>query len=72
MIKDGGPAFPHIAVEGHRDYRPGMPLRDWFAGQAMAGHLACMNPGSIDASFAAKVSHDAYLVADAMLKERAK
>lgn len=33
-INDGGPAFPHMMAEGHRDYASGMTLRDWFAGQA--------------------------------------
>jgi hypothetical protein len=49
---DGGPAFPQLAVEacerdGHGDpvepftsARGGMTLRDWFAGQALAGFLA--------------------------------
>ena len=36
--KDGGPAFPMASdVSGHQ---PGMTLRDWFAGQALAGLLA--------------------------------
>ena len=32
-INDGGPAFPRHAYDGH----DGMTLRDWFAGQALAG-----------------------------------
>jgi hypothetical protein len=36
-------AFPHIAADGHRDYRPGMTTRDYFAAQALAGLVA--NPG---------------------------
>lgn len=32
---DGGPAFPHPGV-GHASF-PGMTLRDYFAGQALAG-----------------------------------
>lgn len=32
-IDDGGPAFP---VPGNPATMPGMSLRDWFAGQAMA------------------------------------
>ena len=35
-LKDGGPAFP-VPSE---DSGPGMSLRDWFAGQAIAG-FAC-------------------------------
>ena len=35
QIEDGGPAFAHGNPEqgGH----PGLSLRDWFAGQALAG-----------------------------------
>jgi hypothetical protein len=29
-------AFPHTAADGHRDYEPGMSLRDYFAAQFMA------------------------------------
>lgn len=32
--KDGGPAFPQV------NETSGMSLRDWFAGQAIAGGLA--------------------------------
>jgi len=37
--KDGGPAFPNFAVNlsGLKHEQPGMTLRDWFAGQALAG-----------------------------------
>ena len=31
-IEDGGPAFPHMAADGHPDYRLGLTVRDWFAG----------------------------------------
>lgn len=48
--------------------RPGMSLRDWFAGQALAGMYAAgddeLAPGIAAAA--------AYRLADAMLKERAK
>ena len=40
--KGGGPAFP---VNGPNGDHPGMELRDWFAGQAIAGLLA--NPNVI-------------------------
>ena len=45
--KDGGPAFPapewfESAIEGETGKfmydHPGMTLRDWFAGQALAWH----------------------------------
>jgi hypothetical protein len=48
MDKDGGPAFPfdydaphHMGWEGQteRMTHTGMSLRDWFAGQALAGLL---------------------------------
>lgn len=70
---DGGPAFPDNWYEGDAHYTcPGMSLRDYFAGQALAGMLA--SPPIIDRS-SAKVKHDkwaqnAYLFADAMLAER--
>jgi hypothetical protein len=45
-----------------------MSLRDWFAGQALAGMLAKpVNRTGMDA-----VASDAYNYADAMLAERAK
>ena len=41
---DGGPAFPIQIVDNiSNDNKPGMSLRDWFAGQALAG--LCANPG---------------------------
>ena len=57
---DGGPAFPSDRAD-----REGMSLRDWFAGQALAG-LCSGNlpfcPGQVSAT--------AYAYADAMLKAR--
>ena len=38
-INDGGPAFPIPASESNY-YQEGMTLRDWFAGQALAGILS--------------------------------
>jgi len=69
---DGGPAFPtdeENAIANIYHYE-GMALRDWFAGQALAGlatltaHSQC--PG---ASVQAEI---AYVLADAMIKERNK
>jgi hypothetical protein len=41
QIDDGGPAFPCEALASHRDTEAtkfgGMSLRDWLAGQALAG-----------------------------------
>lgn len=41
---DGGPAFPCIdtdePTQASYTSKPGMSLRDWFAGQALAGMIA--------------------------------
>jgi hypothetical protein len=65
-INDGGPAFPHA----HEDYpfQHGMSLRDWFAGQALAGILA--NPALTDVEEAEWCAVYATECADAMLKAR--
>lgn len=75
---DGGPAFPGRAIVKKRDHKlgilldreiisSGMSIRDWFAGQALAGMLACPNAEGTVEEFAS----DAYRYADAMLAERA-
>ena len=86
-LNDGGPAFP-IPPVGTGDPRDGMSqgsfgmtLRDWFAGQALAGLLA--NPTVREWEAAASEQGDpdalvqvcalmAYKQADAMLAERGK
>ena len=80
---DGGPAFPSAApvpiVDGNgkmirmefRDpesFLPGMSLRDWFAGQVLAGLMASRSP--LDAPI--DRARAAYRTADAMLAEREK
>lgn len=74
----GGPAFPEgDAVFG------GMSLRDWFAGQALAGWMAHYShkddhpAENSDASEyptwdARMVAQRSYEMADAMLKERSR
>ena len=69
-IKDGGPAFPSkINNDYEIAFFPGMTLRDWFAGQALAGMMGSRNPTSPrfhpldDAEYV-------YAVADAMLRTR--
>ena len=88
---DGGPAFPlmylskgtkiedgvlHIEMKGDN----GMSMRDYFAGQALAGFLAnkelCENAtGEADRTGSSVISVYAlsvYAVADAMIAARAK
>lgn len=48
----------------------GMSLRDWFAGQALAGMTA--NKVTLAASDARRIPELAFAFADAMLAERAK
>jgi len=74
---DGGPAFPMAASTGDpRDgvYRQnGMTLRDWFAGQALAGLLgnAEFHVEPEDGDEVPKlIATNVYQMADAMLKAR--
>lgn len=73
-MNDGGPAFPQGHMDGPCVNPEGMSLRDWFAGQVLAGMAAsstwsgnfdCDNPVYLEA-----VSEVAYTAADAMLKAR--
>jgi len=88
-INDGGPAFPHPEEGYWEDPKTcnnwktytGMTLRDYFAGQALAGSLASQTPDSYWA-FAAlpeEITNDiakngiarlSYDLADAMIKAR--
>lgn len=71
-VKNGGPAFPqHPGIDiDHGDTRwLGMSLRDYFAGQALAG--LCVNyPQGAPEGWAESLSKAAYVYADAMLKAR--
>ena len=63
QTNDSEPAFPSDRF-GER----GMSLRDYFAGQALAGLIACPNTSGDEKAFAC----NAYKFADAMLAEREK
>ena len=60
---DGGPAFPAMTPGGY--CTPGMTLRDWFAGQALAALITSEVNESQHGD-----SEDAYMYADAMLAAR--
>lgn len=66
------PAFPVFDSEHYPQYR-GMTLRDWFAGQAMAGFCAYESlyvpKGETEAQHISKL---AYNLADAMMEARKK
>ncbi len=74
QLKDGGPAFGQFSAKpvkgGVMVYQSsgGMSLRDWFAGQALAGMLA--DPGVRGPDIAEAAASDAYTFADAMLEAR--
>lgn len=82
MANNGGPAFPRNQP-GINPNQPGgetwlrergmtqegMTLRDWFAGQALAGILGGRGPGE---HFFEELAKIAYKTADAMLAERGK
>ena len=62
---DGGFAFP-VPNDANTNGQGGMTLRDWFAGQALAGLYADSN---VNIS-AEKAAEAVYKTADAMLKAR--
>jgi|TARA_R110000803_G_scaffold97002_1_gene165141 hypothetical protein len=69
-------AFATAASENNEG-QTGMKLRDYFAGQALAGlaanekHMAGISQPTVDQIVSTLAQH-AYTVADAMLKEREK
>lgn len=66
---DGGPAFPVMDdSDGGMHRHPGMSLRDWFAGQALAGFTS--QSGSCFESEIRTRTHWAWLYADGMLEAR--
>ncbi len=63
---NGGPAFP-VSEEALMRNLTGVTVRDYFAGMAMQGMLACpIQPQSGPEMYA----RDAYAIADAMLRAR--
>jgi hypothetical protein len=74
-IDDGGTAFPH-GWSAQASSMPGMSLRDWFAGQALAGEFAAQNEicGEITNNTPDEWMFDRakalYRMADAMLAAR--
>jgi len=73
-LENGGPAFPQIREFGSLKFT-GMTLRDWFAGQFLAGAMAnaalkvTPDEGQSDPE---ALAASAYLMAGEMLKERLK
>lgn len=69
-IHEGGPAFP--LSTSNATLNPGMSLRDYFAGQIIAGFFGDRTIGFYRLEDRQKLAQSAYEVADAMLAERAK
>jgi hypothetical protein len=74
--QDGGPAFPHHETtstgEPFHDHL-GMTLRDWFAGQALAGWLASYTESAYhpaEQQTTLTLARHSYALADAMLEAR--
>jgi hypothetical protein len=66
--KDGGPAFPTVARDGNwQPHHDGLSLRDYFAGQALAGLLSS---GIKSQGWEETIAFDSYKIADAMLVRR--
>jgi len=63
----GTEAHWYEEVKNGETYHPGMSLRDYFAGQALAGILSHPETGGDSPQTTAGMS---YLYADAMLKQR--
>jgi hypothetical protein len=72
LEEDGGAAFPtpDCSAWDGPSRTPGMTLRDWFAGQALAGIFASGNV-TLPFNGPEEAAARAYQFADAMLKARA-
>ena len=84
MKIDGGPAYPVIGAPGASQDYQGMSLRDYFAGQALAG-LIIVSGGSDEGTQAMSeltkesgkntaqiIASGCYAYADTMIAERVK
>lgn len=77
---DGGPAFPHLMQHNQRvnesEIYPGLSIRDWFAGHALAGWVATWPKDAkwpvVEPERITNLAADFYALADAMLTERKK
>lgn len=78
---DGGPAFPDpmrgapsSVVNQYPDIQPtGLTIRDWFAGQALAGILATNTLGHEHLDCPEDwLASACYLISDAMIAERSR
>jgi hypothetical protein len=67
-MKDGGPAFPVLDYNANREqmecFNSGMTVRDWFAGQVLAG-ICSANPVVKDVELAQLC----YSIADSMIAQ---
>lgn len=61
-------AFPVSSIDGFTQH--GMTLRDWFAGQALAGICAASVGHMTDGTNESTLAYGAYLIADEMLHAR--
>jgi hypothetical protein len=67
---DGGPAFPTVARDGNwQPHHDGLSLRDYFAGQALAGFRPNYTTSKVVLT-EISVACYAYKFADAMLAAR--
>jgi hypothetical protein len=68
-MSENPPAFPSGALWEGEQRHGGMTLRDWFAGQALAGLLGGQYGHSGDYNLS-EVPEEAFRIADAMLAQR--